>query len=145
MQNTTTRAIENISKGFKGFSRPSADTIERLTLTKLEGFPCTSVAEGPSKKNGKFCKKHWTLTVHWKLGVPVEEFPSEEIAKAAQEAYLSQNAKGIKARTILLMDQLREQAQTELWKDYEAKVRAQADSLAKVTRADARKDLSRMR
>lgn len=144
MQNTTTRTIENISKGFKGFSRPSADIIERLALTKLEGFPITSVEAGPSKKGGKFCKKHWTLTVHWKLGVPVEEFPSEEIAKAAQEAYLSQNAKGIKARTILLMDQLREQAQTELWKDYEAKVRAQADSLAKVTRADAKKDLSRM-
>ena len=145
MQTSTTRAIENISKGFKGFSRPTADAIEKLALLKMEQFPATTVEAGPSKKNGKFCKKHWTLTVHWKLGVPVEEFPSEEIAKAAQEAYHSQNAKGIKARTMLLMDQLREQAQTELWKDYEAKVRAQADSLAKVTRADARKDLSRMR
>ena len=144
MQNTTTSAIENISKGFKGFSRPTADDIEKLALQKMEQFPATTVEAGPSKKGGKFCKKHWTLTVHWKLGVPVEEFPSEEIAKAAQEAYHSQNAKGIKARTMLLMDQLREQAQTELWKDYEAKVRTQADSLAKVTRADAKKDLSRM-
>lgn len=144
MQNTTTRTIENISKGFKGFSRPTADAIEKLALQKMEQFPVTTVEAGPSKKGGKFCKKHWTLTVHWKLGVPVEEFPTEEIAKAAQEAYLSQNAKGIKARTMLLMDQLREQAQTELWKDYEAKVSRQADSLAKVTRADARKELSRM-
>lgn len=144
MQNTTTRAIENISNGFKGFSRPTADAIERLALEKLASFPTSTVEAGPSMKNGKFCKKHWTLTVHWKLGVPVEEFPSEEIAKAAQEAYHSQNAKGIQCRTALLMDQLREQAQTELWKDYEAKVRAQADSLAKVTRADAKKDLSRM-
>ena len=122
-----------------------ADAIEKLALQKMEQFPATTVEVGPSKKGGKFCKKHWTLTVHWKLGVPVEEFPSEEIAKAAQEADHSQNAKGIKARTMLLMDQLREQAQTELWRDYESKVRAQADSLAKVTRADARKDLSRMR
>ena len=144
MQTSTTRAIENISKGFKGFSKPTAEAIEKLALLKMEQFPITSVEAGPSKKNGKFCKKHWTLTVHWKLGVPVEEFPSEEIARAAEEAYRSQNAKGIKVRTMLLMDQLREQAQTELWKDYEAKVRTQADSLAKVTRADAKKDLSRM-
>jgi len=145
MQTSTTRAIENISKGFKGFSKPTAEAIEKLALLKMEQFPITSVEAGPSKKNGKFCKKHWTLTVHWKLGVPVEEFPSEEVARAAEEAYRIQNAKGIKARTMLLMDQLREQAQTELWRDYESKVRAQADSLAKVTRAAARKDLSRMR
>lgn len=145
MQNTTTRAIENIAKGFKGFERPTSEAIEKLALLKMEQFPITTVEAGPSKKGGKFCKKHWTLTVHWKLGVPVEEFPSEEIAKAAQEAYHSQNAKGIKCRTMLLMDQLREQAKVELWGEYEGKVRRQADSMAKVTRADACRDLSRMR
>jgi hypothetical protein len=145
MQTSTTRAIENISKGFKSFSRPSADAINALALEKLSSFPVSVVEAGPSKKNGKFCKKHWTLTIHWKLGAPVEEFPSEEIAKAAQEAYQIQNAKGIQCRTSLLLDQLREQAREELWRDYESKVCAQAGNLAKVTRADARKDLSRMR
>lgn len=153
MQTAVTRNIENIAKGFKGFTRPTAEAIEALALERLKEFPATSVEQGPSKKNGKFCKKHWLLNIHWKVTavsanewkpIPSEEFPTEAEALAAQEAYLSQNAKGIKVRTMLLMDGLRGDAKKDLWRDYEAKVRAQADSLAKVTRADAKKDLSRM-
>lgn len=50
MQNTTTRAIENISKGFKGFSRPTSDAIEKLALQKMEQFPATTVEAGPYYK-----------------------------------------------------------------------------------------------
>lgn len=144
MQTAVTRNIENIAKGFKGFTKPTAEAVKALALEKLKQFPATTVEAGPSKIGGKFCKKHWVLAVHWKAGVPSEQFPTEDAARAAEEAYLSQNAKGIKGRTILLMDQLLEQAQTELWKDYEAKVSKQADSMARVTRASALKDLSRM-
>ena len=153
MQTAATRNIENIAKGFKGFIRPTDEIIEQMALRRLSDFPATSVTAGPSKKGGKFCKKHWLLNIHWKVTavsanewkpIPSEEFPTEAEALAAQEAYLSQNAKGIKVRTMLLMDGLRGDAKKDLWRDYEAKVRAQADSLAKVTRADAKKDLSRM-
>ena len=153
MQTAATRNIENIAKGFKGFTRPTDEIIERMALRRLSDFPATSVTAGPSKKGGKFCKKHWLLNIHWKVKVlgptewealPSEEFPTEAEALAAQEAYLSQNATGIKVRTALLMDGLKAEAKQSLWDEYDRKVRSQSDALARATRANACRDLSRM-
>lgn len=144
MQTAATRAIENIAKGFRGFTKPTAEIIEKLTLERLKDFPATTVTAGPSKKGGKFCKKHWLLNIHWKANVPSEEFPTEAEALAAQEAYLFQNAKGIKGRTLLLKDHLSEKVEVELRKEYAQKVEKQAESMVKATRSDALKALSRM-
>lgn len=144
MQTAATRAIENITKGFKGFAKPTAEAVKALVEERLKDFPATTVTPGPTHKGGKFCKKHWRLNILWKAGVPAEEFPTEKEALAAQDAYLSQNAKGIHGRTILLKDHLSEKAEADLRKDYAMKVGAQAESLAKATRSDALKALSRM-
>lgn len=147
MSNATSRTIENLTKGFKTFSRPTDSMAESVASEMLKDFPVTQVTEGPKRKNNKFCKRHWILSFPWKIEGKRDEpceFPSAEEAEAAAEAYKIQNAQAIKCRTALLMDQLKAEALSGLWTAYEGKVGKQADALARVTRADALHDLSRM-
>jgi hypothetical protein len=144
MQTAATRAIENIAKGFRGFTKPTAEIVEKLVQERLKDFPATTVERGPTHKFGKFCKKHWVLNIHWKVGVPNYQFPTEAEALAAQDAYCEQNAPGIRARNLFLKDHLSEKVEAELRKDYAQKVERQAESMVKATRSDALKALSRM-
>jgi hypothetical protein len=147
MSNATSRTIENLTKGFKTFSRPTSEMAQCLAKEMILDFPVTVVTEGPKRKGNKFCKRHWILSFPWKIEGKRDEpceFPTAELAEAAADAYKSQNAQAIACRTSLLMDQLRAEAISGLWRAYEAKVGKQAEAVANVTKADARRDLSRM-
>jgi hypothetical protein len=147
MSHATTRAIENLTKAFKTFTRPTVEMADHLVIDMIREFPITVVEEGPKKKAGKFCKRHWILSFPWKVEDKRDEpceFPTVEEANAAAEAYSIQNAAAIKCRTSLLMDQLRAEALRGLWDAYERKQIKQGEAIARVSRIDACKDLSRM-
>lgn len=147
MQTSTTRAIENLTKSFKTFSRPTDAMVEEIAHLKMEEYPFTVVTEGPKRKNNKFCKVVWTLSFPWKSEKFRDQpcdFPTEADARAAESAYLAQHAATLKCRNALLLDSLRVSAKSELWEAYKRKVGRQAEAVARVTRADALKDLSRM-
>ena len=144
MQNSTTRTIDNLVKGFKGFSRPTDEMVERIAQIHLTEYPIVNIQEGPKKEHGKFCKRSWILTFPWKPSEEPSKFFTEKEANEAKEAYLVQNAASIRCRTSLLMDSLKAEARNEMWNLYQEKVSSQAEAVANVTRADALHDLSRM-
>lgn len=144
MQNTTSRKIEIIVNGFKGFNSVNLTKVDELASQYMANFPVTSIQQGPSRIGGKFVAKHFILSFHWKLGVAPESFPTLQAAQAAQEAYEIQNKAGIQCRQSLLMDQMRAKALETINHQRQDWNRIQRHKLASATRADALKDLSRL-
>lgn len=144
MQTSTTRAIENIVKSFKGFQKPTAEAIQAIAEHQIRRFPITAIHDGPTRKDNKFCKRTWILKFPWKPSEEPSTFHSIEAALAASEAYHAQNAKAIACRGILLMDQLKAEVEAQLWKEYSEKVGAQGKAVARLAKSDALKDLSRL-
>jgi hypothetical protein len=144
MQTSTTRAIENIVKSFKGFQKPTSEAIRAIAEHQIRRFPITAIHDGPTRKNGKFCKPTWILKFPWKPSEEPSTFHSLEAALAASDAYHAQNIKAIACRNMLLMDQLKGEAEATLWREYTEKVGVQGNAVARLAKSDALKDLSRM-
>lgn len=145
MKNTT-RTLDTLTARI-AITAPSEKAVKELATEMMKDHPFTTLSE-IKKIGGKFCKRHWILAFPWKEGIESEKFYSAEDATSAMFAYETQHAATIKAREILLFDRLTEKAEAILKEtaqaQYEAKLKTQADAVARVTVASARRELSRM-
>lgn len=131
-------------------------TAQIATLIKLKPteemiqFKATEIAASQPKftevvkvvKNKK--KAKWFLRFNWKNTLPDEQFPSEAIALAAQEAYELQNAASKRVYDMFQKDFALEHARAELMDVYNLTLQKKGAAVARLTAHAARADLSRM-
>lgn len=138
--NTNTRKIETAANNVAKLVHPTLKQI----MDNVKPVPeFVSIVEGPRVVNGKLVKVTGTLVFNWK-DLPSEKFPTLADARKAKEAYEIQNAAAKKCWEKLFKDSAYVSSHESMVKEYYSSLDARTDALTRLTKNEAKKDLSRI-
>ena len=138
--NTNNRKIETAVNNVAKLAHPTVKQIMDMVKPVPE---FVSIVEGPRMVGGKFVKVTGTLVFNWK-DLPSEKFATLADARKAKEAYEIQNAAAKKAWEILYKDSAYASMHSTMVKEYYSALDARTDAVTRLTKNEAKKDLSRI-
>lgn len=139
--NTNTRKIETAVNNVAKLAHPTLKQIMAMVKPVPE---FVSIVEGPRVVNKKLVKVTGTLVFNWKPSTPSEHFATLADARKAKEAYEIQNASAKACWEVLYKDSAYASAHSNMVREYYSALDARTDAVTRLTKNEAKRDLSRI-